>query len=291
MSIKKPALEKISPEFGSSFTVKQYTDPSPNIKTPFWHFHPELELVYVKGGSGKRHIGYHLSYFNDGDLVFIGSNLPHYGFTDRLTGNESETIVQIRNHFLGQSFLEIPEMNTIRQMFERAKFGIAFHGSTKESIGAQLEKLPQLNPFDRLLELLKILKEMAASKEFKILNANGFKIEVAHQDNDRINDIYYYVRQHFQEQIKLEDIAKKVSMTIPAFCRYFKKVSGKTFTQFVNELRVVHATKLLTEKKISITEVCLECGFNNFSHFNKVFKETTGKSPSAYRKGATQFFT
>lgn len=280
----KAAFEKISPEFGSSFTIKQYIDPSPNLKMPFWHFHPELELVYVKGGCGKRHIGNHLSYFNNGDLVFIGANLPHSGFTDRLTGNESETIIQMRSDFLGETFFDIPEMAAIQQMFERAKSGMAFFGEAKVRLGNRIENLPQRDNFGRLIEFLSILQDMAYSSEYHILNANGITLEIERQDNDRMNIIYDFVQKNFLRPISLEEIAAEANMTIPAFCRYFKRLSGKTFTHFVNESRVVHACKLLSEQKLSITDICYESGFNNFSHFSRMFKEITGKSPSAYRK-------
>ena len=120
--------------------------------------------------------------------------------------------------------------------------------------------------------------------EFKILNAGGFFMETQIQDNNRINIVFNYVKDHFQEQISLDVVAEMASMTVPSFCRYFKKITKKTFTKFVNEYRIVHASKLLAEKPIGITEVCYESGFNNFSHFNKLFKEFTGKSASQYRQ-------
>ncbi|MCB0644298.1 MAG: helix-turn-helix domain-containing protein [Phaeodactylibacter sp.] len=283
MKLLKPTLEKIEPAIGSSFAIKQYSDPCRD-KKPFWHFHPELELVYVKGGTGKRHIGNHLSNFTKGDLVFIGSNLPHTGFTDRLTGNESETIVQMRSDFLGGHFFEVPEMQNIQQLFHRARLGLAFYGRTKKELGARLEHLPKLDPFHKLIELLSILDVMAQTSEYHILNAEGFALEVNHQDNDRINIIYRYVRENFHQQITLEEIAGEVNMTVPAFCRYFKKISRRTFTRFLIEYRIVHACNLLVKPGRSISEVCLESGFNNFSHFNRLFKERTGKSPSEYRK-------
>lgn len=279
---KKPTFEKINPAFGSSMTVRQYSDRCRN-KLPYWHIHPEMELVYVNGGSGKRHIGNQLSYFNNGDLIFIGANLPHFGFTDRLTGNRSETIVQMKEDFLGASFFDIPEMAAIKKLILRAKNGIAFHGETKTAVGAKVEKLADLDPDDRLLKVLEILKELAVSEEYEMLNIEGFAVEIEPQNNDRINTIYKHVRENFQEQIRLDAIADKVSMTEPAFCRYFKKISGKTLTQFVNEYRLVHASKLLSESTSSITDICFESGFNNFSHFNKQFKAFTGKSPSDYR--------
>ncbi len=281
---KKASLEIIEPVVGNSFTVKQYRDPSPQLKKPFWHFHPELELVYVKGGKGKRHIGNHISYYNNGELVLIGSNLPHYGFTDRLTENESETIIQFRADFLGEGFFNIPEMKDIKLLFEKARYGIAFSGRDKYRIGAKMEKLPALQPFEKLHALLDILRDMAGAKRYEILNATGYSFEVNLEDNNRPQIIYRFVENNFLDVISLDMIANEVNMTVPAFCRYFKKLAGKTFTRFVNEYRVVHACKLIAEKKISITEVCYESGFNNFSHFTKVFKEVTGKSPSHYRK-------
>lgn len=279
----KPALEQINPAFGSSFLVRQYNKSCGNTLAN-WHFHPEIELIFVRGGTGKRHIGRHLSYFNDGDLVLMGEYLPHYGFTDRLTGNSSETVVQFRNDFLGEQFFSIPEMNGVRQLLELSKKGLAFHGKTKEQVGAKIEQLAFSDQFGRLLGLISILQDLSMSNEYTMLNADGVAMAVDTKDNDRMNEIYSYIRANFKEHISLDEIADEVNMTVPAFCRYFKKISRKTFTKFVNEYRVVHASKLLAETSLQITEVSFESGFNNFSHFNKSFKEFTGKSPSAYRK-------
>ena len=281
--IVKPAFEKLDPGFGYSFRVKQYADPCRD-KKPYWHFHPEMEMVFIEGGSGKRHIGNHVSYFQGGDLLLIGSNLPHYGFTDRLTGNKSETIIQMREDFLGEQFMSLPEMNQVHRLLEKSKRGVAFYGETKEQVGEQILSMVNMERFERLLTLLKLLKILATSTEQSVLNVNGPILEVQVEDNDRMRIIYRHVRENFKEPIPLHVIADTVSMTEPAFCRYFKKMSGKTFTQFVNEYRLVHASKLLAESSMSISEACFESGYNNFSHFNKQFKNYTGKSPSQYRK-------
>ena len=282
---EKPSFQKITPTFGSSIYVKQYVDRIWN-KEPYWHFHPEMELIYIEGGSGRRHIGNHLSYFQDGDLIFIGANLPHYGFTDRLTGNKRETVVQMTEDFLGETFLSLPELHSVRVLFEKAKRGLVFHGLTKSVVGAEIEKLAGLHGFDRLMQLIKIFQELSISTEYTLLNADGYSIEIQAQDSDRMNIIYNFVRTNFKVNITLDEIADEVSMTVPAFCRYFKKMTNKTFTEFVNEYRLIHSSKLLLETAQSISLVCMESGFNNFSHFNKVFKKYFGKSPSAFRKGA-----
>lgn len=281
---RKPRLEKVGTEFGSSFSVKWYNDSKRNEKPPFWHFHPETQLVYVKGGNGKRHIGNHLSYYHSGDLLLIGSMLPHAALTDRDTGNESETVVQFKNDCLGAGFFGLDEMKDINQLLQRAKAGIAFKGEAKLAIGARVEKMSGLDNFAKLIELLCILQDMAWTEEYVILNADGYTFEVESTDNDRINIIYDYVQQHFQRTIPLDEIAAIANMTVPSFCRYFKRISGKKFTRFVNEIRIVHACKLLTEKQLSISEICFNSGFNNVSHFNRLFKDITTKSPFEYRK-------
>ena len=279
----RPTLEKIEPGFGSSFSYRLYNADKENNAKNFWHYHPELELVYVKGGTGKRQVGSHVSYYRNGELILIGANLPHCGFTDSLRDHEQETVIQMLPNFLGETFFDIPEMKSIRSLFERAKMGIIFHGEIKRQVGNKIESLKQLGTYDRLLGLLKILRHLETTDQYTVLNAQGFILETEIQDNNRINIIFNFVKEEFTRQITLDEIADLVNMTVPAFCRYFKKITGKTFTQFVNEYRLTHAAKLLHEKPISITDVCFESGFNNFSHFNKQFKKFTGKTPSVYR--------
>ena len=283
MIIKKPTLEKLSPSFGSSLLVKQHIEKADRFNA-FWHFHPELELVYVNKGQGKTHIGNHLSYFNNSQLILIGSNLPHNGFADRLTASGTETIIQFKSDFLGSEFLNIPEMAAIVSLFDRAKNGIRFKIEAKQVIGPKIEKLLEHDGLKRVLKFLEILNYLAKTDNYTILNADGFAFETEPQDSAKIDIIFKHVNRNFQKHISLGEIADKVSMTVPAFCRYFKKATGKTFTQLVNEYRVVHATKLLNESQMSIADVCFECGFNNFSHFNKQFNDITGKSASQYRK-------
>lgn len=287
MAHNKPAFEKVIPSFGSSILVKKHTE-NRKMKKAFWHFHPEIELVYVNKGQGKRHIGNHLSYFNNSQLILLGSNLPHHGFTDRLTSNGSETLIQFKPDFLGETFFKIPEMQNIVQLFERGKKGILFKPETKKVVGPKMEDLINYNGFERIVKLLEILNDLAISEDYSLLNADGYAFETKPQDSAKIDIIYKHINANFKSHISLEEMADLVSMTVPAFCRYFKKATGKTFTKLVNEYRVVHATKLLSESQMTITDICFECGFNNFSHFNKLFNEFTGKSASTYRNKMKQ---
>lgn len=282
MISKKPTLEKITPGLGSSLLVKKHKEFLKTYK-PFWHFHPEIELVYVNKGRGKRHIGNHISYFNNSQLILIGSNLPHIGYMDRLTTNGSETLIQFKPDFLGETFFTLPETKPILELFERAKKGIRFNDTVKKDIGNKIESLVELTGIKRLTSFVEILDSLANTNDYTLLNADGFAIETIPQDNNKIDAVYNYIGENFKEHISLETIADIANMTVPAFCRYFKKTTGKTFTKLVNQYRIVHATKLLSESTMSITDISYECGFNNFSHFNKSFKEFTNKSASKYR--------
>lgn len=203
--------------------------------------------------------------------------------TGDTTGNQSETVIQLKPDFLGLSFFDIPEMKNVKSLLETSKMGIVYHGQEKRTIGMEIEGLDQLNNYEKLFGLLKIFQLLAEAKNYIILNAQGFILEAELQDSNRINVLFNFVKEEFHRPIPLEEIASMASMTVPSFCRYFKKITGKTFIQFVNEYRLVHAAKLLHEEQMSILDVCFESGFNNFSHFNKQFKKFTGKSPSYYR--------
>lgn len=279
---RNPALERINTGPDRSFFIHQHSGQRVNL--PSWHLHPELELVYVDKGQGKRHIGNHLSYFHNSQLLLIGANLPHFGFADRLTTRGSETIIQFKPDFLGEVFFNLPETKPINVLFEKAKSGVLFKPEIKKTVGPKIKKIVDYSGFERLLRFLDILMDLAVSKEYTLLNVEGFAFETTLQDSNRIDMIFKYINRNFERPIPLEEIANIASMTVPSFCRYFKRSTGKTFTRFVNEYRIVQARRLLAESTKGITDICYECGYNNFSHFNKLFKEFTGKSASAYRK-------
>ncbi|MCB0572344.1 MAG: helix-turn-helix domain-containing protein [Phaeodactylibacter sp.] len=279
----KAILEKIEPVFGNSFTLRRF-DSSPECNRPSWHFHPEYEIVYISNGRGKRHIGDHVSYFEDGDLIFLGPNLPHFGFTEELYEEHTEIVVQMKEDFLGEAFLQKPEMAEIQQLFQRSRQGLSFSGPIHRQVGEKLEEMMEMGHFERLLALLSILQELAQSADYEMFNANGFAIEVSAQDQDRMEAVFGYVGDNFQQEVSLDDAARQVNMTVPAFCRYFKKLTRKTFSQFVNEFRIAHACRLLADDNLTIAGVSFESGFNNLSHFNRQFKNITGLSPREYRK-------
>jgi len=283
----KAILEKVEPEFGSSFVMRTFSDPSNQLR-PVWHYHPEIELIYIEEGEGKRHVGNHLSNFDDGELILIGSNLPHYGFLPKLNDPEKEIVVQIDESCFGKEFLNLIETSSISDLFETAKLGISFHGETKTQVSVHLKKMFDMTSFEKILELIKIFHILSLSNEYTILNATGTSLEVKGDDNLKIDIVYEYVRNHFSSKITVDQVAKQINMTVPAFCRFFKKTTNKTFVKFVNEFRVTHACDLLSKQSNSIMEIAFECGFVNLSNFNRAFKKITGKSPSAFRREKTR---
>jgi AraC-like DNA-binding protein len=288
MKHSHPSFEAVKPNIGSSFTSLKFLR-NENIKSHVWHYHPEVELIFVCGGSGKRQIGSNISYFTDGDLVLMGSNLPHCGMTNENTKNDYEMVIQFKPDFLGETIWELPEMQRIASLLEKSKAGIVFSENVKKTIGKKIVEMHESSSLERLVKFIEILDTLASTQDYRILNAGKYYLQTQVEDNERINIIFNYVKDHFKEQITLEEIADLANMKIPSFCRYFKKITNKTFTQFVNEYRITHSLKLLAEQPLSITEVCFESGFNNFSYFNKTFKEYIQKSPSQYRKEFNYF--
>lgn len=282
---QRPVLERILTAPDSSFLVKHYPDPSiRGNKFPNYHYHPELELVFVNGGNGRRHVGSHVSHFTDGELILIGSNLPHWGFTDRATGNRAETVVQFAPDFPTADFKALGEFQQINNLLERAKNGISFTGRTKDVQGARLERMVHLDPLGRLLGLLDILRELAISKEHESLNADGVHFEIATHGYQRFNDVQQFISDNFRNDLTVGEAADVSAMTVPAFCRYFKKVTGKTFITYLTNFRIVYACKLLSDEHSTIAEVAFECGFNSLSQFNRSFKRFTGRTPTDYRQ-------
>ncbi len=282
----RPTLEKVLPGFGSSFTLRKFDSDNCNIgNKAYWHFHPETELVYVSDGRGKRHIGDHISTFRGGDLIMLGPNVPHFSFTENMTDAHEEVVLQLREDFLGADFFDLPELLAVKTLFERARRGITFHGEAKAEAGRRLLAMIDRPPFERLLGLLDVLHLLAVTTEYQLLNADGFGVEAGAVDHERMTLLYEFVQENYARSVTLSEVAELVSMTEPAFCRYFKKLTHKTFTQFINEFRISHACRLLGDESLTISAVAFDSGFNNLSHFNKQFRLTTGVSPREYRGG------
>ena len=281
--MSKPDFETISPDTGHSYKYAYFDKSSPNTNKVKWHYHPEVELVYINKGIGKRQVGTHLSNYQDGDLIMIGSYLPHTGFTKGLEENQKEIVIQFKPDFFEKAFGTLEELKLINQLLELSKKGIVFEGRIKEDIGLRMEGLQYETQIDAFLTFVKILHDLAKEKNKRILNAEGYAFISSPIENKRLKTIFNYIRDHFMEPIALEEISAQVFMTPQSFCRFFKKSTSKTFITFLNEYRINHATKLLSKTDIDVKTICYESGFNNLSNFFRNFKKITQLTPNVYR--------
>jgi AraC-like DNA-binding protein len=276
----KAEYEKIAPDLGSSFKLIQWKSKNDRF---FWHSHPEHEIIYVKKGSGKLHIGNHLGEYKEGEILVLGANLPHSGLGYGLLDEHEEVIVQLKEDFLGNGFLDVPELNPVKRLFSRASLGIAFSGKIAAEVAPKIEDLNQQTGLERLINLLDILKILSHAPDYKILNNRNVKYDFRIKDERRIKKIYTFVEENYSRQIDIKEMAEISNLTVPSFCRYFKKMTHYTFTDFLNDFRINNACKELESDK-NISEICFDSGFNNISHFNKTFKQIKQKSPKAYRQ-------
>lgn len=277
------SLEEILPDQGSSFAYRVYRSDA-GCPAVLWHIHPEFELVYIKHGNGNCHVGKHFSRYEDGLLIFLGPNLPHFSFSNRESSPHIEVVLQMKAEMMQQVFGFAPEFAAIRQLFERSRQGLVFHGEMKHEAGAKLMELEHCSPFDKLIRLTAMLEGMAKSTQYQILEAGGPAFELKSNDRKRVDLITDYVERHYLEEIRLENIAEVVHMTVPAFCRFFKRVTQRTFITYLNEVRLSHACGLLLQRQTNISEVAYASGFGNASHFHRLFKEAMGQTPRSYQE-------
>ncbi len=281
----KPQLLKISNPADYSFNL--FVQDVPYFSTP-WHYHPEYEIVLVLESTGKRFVGSSITDFKAGDLCMIGSFLPHYYRNDdHYYAKESKIkakslVIHFLEDFMGDKFLQLPESQSIKALLERSKRGLSFGEKTVQKVASKFKNLPNLTGIERLLEMIAILKILSESDDKQDLTTNPISLR-NEVDSARMNKVFEYVMQKYQEEIQLRDVADLANMSESAFSRYFKKRTRRTFTQFLAEIRIEHACKLLTVDKISVAEISFESGFNNLSNFNRQFKAIKKITPLAYR--------
>jgi AraC-like DNA-binding protein len=255
----KVKLEAIQSDDDSSFKILL----TPNLNDLFyWHFHPEYEIVYVEATSGIRHIGDHISKYEGSDLALIGPNIPHLNFDFGVKTIVETVVVQMKEYFLGEPFFALPEIVAINSLFERAKTGLAFYGETKKVAGEKLKQLTSLSHFEQLITLLQVFQLLAKSVETTELKTRPIEHVSVLKEQQRLHKIYHFIETHYQQPVNVNEVAKLTHLTTAAFCRYFKKSTHLTFTDFLNQYRINQAKKLLLQKK-AVSEACFQSGFEN----------------------------
>ncbi len=281
----KPQLLKISLQPEHSFSTRHDVVPVFYNK---WHYHQELELVYIVKGSGSLFMGYDIKRFKTGDLVLVGSNLPHMWGSEKKSAKKTSNCESYVIHFLpecmGADFFLLPENKYILALFKKAQKGVHIKGNSKETILVLMQQLLNADAAERIILLLRILNHIASAKDNQLICAETFNASVTQQDSDRLNDIYQYLMNNYCKPLRLEKIAQIANLAPNSFCRYFKSRTRKSFSRFLIELRISHACKLLVETQHPVADICYESGYNSFSNFNKHFRLIMKKTPLHYRK-------
>lgn len=278
--------EQVDLPGGSPLKVKW--DDFPHFTFP-WHYHSEYEILYVIKSYGTRYVGDHMGSFSEGSLMLVGSNVPHlwknapefYSGDPKLRVNAM--VIQFPEDFVRGLRESYPEFQNIRELLIRSERGISFEGEESKLLGDELLNLLTLNGLERVLSFLKILERMSLSKNYKLLASEAYKTRVAPGTEERLAKILNFIQLNYQNEILVDDLARKFNMNTSALCRYFKNKTSKPIMQYVNEMRIGYACKLLMDKKLTVSEICYASGFNNIVNFNRIFKRINGCSPTVYR--------
>jgi AraC-like DNA-binding protein len=288
----KAQLLKIPQISDGSFTFRQFKQSNINSK---WHYHAEIELIRIHHGTGTQFMGDNITRFERDDIVLVGSNLPHFWRYDEDISEEGtlfSTVIHFSEKLWGERFMELPENFSIKNLFEKSKRGLLLKGNTRNKVAILMDKIKVSEGTYRLIYLLECLLiiSIGNNEEVLPLTSMGFEHQSSDYEQERINLIYDYSFKNFKERIPLDTIASEIGLAPSSFCRYFKSKTGKSYTDFILELRVGHACKLLHENKLNVKQICYDSGFNNFSSFHKHFKTITGFSPQNYQKSYIDFY-
>jgi len=281
----KPFYQKLVTPPSQSVII--FNEEKPHFTVP-WHFHPEIEILFVVKSSGISYIGDCIESFSAGDITIIGEHVPHWWKSDSkyLDGTMNEgikaLIIQFDKDIFGANFINTPEMSPIKDLLEKSMRGIKFVGKSREILGKQMMKIFRVKGVHRITELILLLDLMADSNEYKFHSSLGYSKILNSYDFYRFNKIHEFLVTNFTKPISLDDISRIINMSPTALCRYFKKHTGKTLFSFLNEIRIGHACKLMIEENVSISNASYESGYNNLSHFNYQFKRMKKVTPSEY---------
>lgn len=281
----KPAFEKLAASVEDSINCNVVRGKSFGC---VWHFHPEIELTLTQKARGHRMVGDNLTILRPGDMVLIGSNLPHDWQNDVHAPGGAQPVEHMCIHFspdwLGKDWLELPAMQQVKKLLARAVLGLQVTGRTRDEVEEIMLTMPEQRGLPRVLSLLQILHKLSISNELVTIASRGFAPELDPHDEERVNRVSQYIQSHLEETIYLEDLAALVHLSPGAFSRFFKARTGKTVPGFINELRIGRACRLLAETDMPVTEIAFSCGFPNLANFNRQFLRLKKMPPREWRR-------
>ena len=281
----KPSAAIIAPE--RIFFIREIN--SPHFSSEF-HFHEECQLAYIIKGAGKRVIGDSIAHFDENELIFIGSDVPHVWYnTDKKSIGKGKANSVSLSLFISakrvlEDLAEFGNTQKLASLFQKAQRGMFITGKTKLKLIGLLQKAAKENSIQQVITLLTIIQLLSTTKDYELLASSNYTNNFQYSENGRMNEVYGFLMKNFTKEISLTEVASIAAMNANAFCRFFKSRTQKSLMQFVNEIRIGHACKLLNDKNLSITNIAYECGYNNVSNFNRFFKLIKKESPRDYRK-------
>ena len=279
-----PSVEPLSLDDNHSFLYRRFCQ----RYFPFsWHIHRELELTWIASGRGHRYVGDHVEPFTEGDLVLLGSELPHTWHALPSEKSAESVVIQFSPQFTGTSFEALPEMRRVTRLLGKANRGLKFSGPTAVAVGKQLLAMQPMSPLERLTTFLLILDRLAACRKVTTLASPTFASTIKPHDRRRMDKLHSFIHQHYDQTIGLSDAAKVVSMNPTAFARYFRQMTGQSFVNYMHQLRIGHICRQLIESDQAITDICYTNGFGTLSNFNRVFARLKGCTPRDYRRKYT----
>lgn len=276
----KPIIQKLPLTENSSFVSRTYR--TPDFEVP-WHHHVEYELILFTEGSGMSFIGNYIGEFETGDIFFLAKNLPHTFQKSNKDMVTSAIVIQFREDFWGADFFNVQESTEIKHLFGIANQGLRLRGESQKQLTFLIKNLEHAKGFQRVIGLCNCLNTMASHKEFTPLSTQILS-QTNQKGSEKIDKIFEFTISSFRRSVSLGEVANIANMSVPAFCNYFKKCTKKTYINFLNEVRIGYACRILASTDRSVNQVCFESGFQSLQNFNKQFFKLKQITPSGYRK-------
>ncbi len=277
----KPIYETIDVAIDTSLKIATYNH-SEACKLANWHIHPEHELVYIKNGKGSLRIGTEVIPYDKGVLVFLGPNIPHADFSNREYEDNLEVVVQFKSDFLEDKIAIFPEFKKIKQLIDKSKKVLLFDSSMHHQLTDTFLKFEQLDAAGKLIHFMGILDALSTTNNYRCIFETPISFSFKTLEVNRLEGVFEYVNTHYEKDISSQTLANEFGLTVNSFCRFFKKMTQRSFIQFLNNYRTRKATELFRETQLSISEVMYQCGYTDPSYFTKQFKKHQGNTPSAY---------
>jgi AraC-like DNA-binding protein len=284
-ALMKIAKIRLLQESNKSFIVH-------NERSPFapWHHHPEYELVLILRGRGRRMVGDHVDRFEENDLIFTGPFLPHQWICDNEIGNEQGNlsdeafVIQFVHDFLGEKFFEVPENISLRKFLSGSSRGYEFFGKTKEEIISVLKNMITMNDVQRFYALFTIFEIFQTTNEYHYLSSPASVESFLLKENEPMQKTLQFILQNFQKPIQINDLLEVTNMSYASFYSHFKQAYILTFKDYLLNIRIGYACKLLMDASHNISQIAEDCGFENLSNFNRQFKRIKKMTPSEYQR-------